>query len=116
MITILLDNLPDITLAISLSIKNHTGRLISLFSTNPHDGFELPRKSKIKINFFIDFCCFAPGEYFVDVAVTEPAIRIIEEAQYIIKFEVMPQRLDGTWAYESRFGDVFPKHKWEVIS
>lgn len=113
-IKIQLDNLPDLPLGINLSIRNNCGRLISLFSTNPHDGISLPKKENIKILFSIDFCCLAPGDYFLDIALTEPAVRIIEEVQSISKFQIIPKSLGGSWAYESRFGDVFLPHRWEI--
>ena len=113
-VSVELDNLPDLPVGLNLSIKNYSGKLISLFSTNPHDGVDLPRKEKIQIHFLIEFCCYAPGEYFLDISLTEPAIRIIEEIQNISSFEIIPKRLAGSWAYESRFGDVFLPHSWEI--
>ena len=61
-------------IGINVSIRNVDGRLLCLFSTNPHDGISLPASREQDVIFQMDFCCLAPGEYFVDVAVTEPAI------------------------------------------
>ncbi len=113
-VSIILNHLPDLILGVNLSIRNQDGKSLCLFSSNPHDGFSLPRKQNIQLKFVMNFCCFAPGEYFVNVALTEPCIRVIEEAQDVAKFDIIPKSVGGSWAYESRFGEVFPPHKWEL--
>ena len=109
-----LQNLPDVTIGANVSIRNHLGRRLCLFSTNPHDGIILPRKADLKIRFRLDPCCLAPGAYVMDVAVTEPGIRILEEIENAFHFEVHPKPIGGTWAYEARFGDCFPPHHWQI--
>ncbi len=104
----------DIPIGVNISIKNAEGHLICLFSTNPHDGVALPSRNELSVIFQMDFCCLAPGEYLVDVAVTEPAIRIIEEATGLASFTVHGRAIGGHWAYDSRFGVAFPKHEWKI--
>lgn len=111
---IALRDLPDVEIGVNVAFRNATGRLVCQFSTNPHDGYRLPQKSAQRVRLSLDPCCFAPGEYFVDIAVTEPAIAIIEEVHAVYSFEVHPRRVGGTWPYEARFGDVFPAHRWEA--
>ncbi len=115
LIIVELDNLPDNQLGINLSIKNKLGKLLCTFSTNPHDGFVLPNAKTMKIEFSIPFLSLAPGEYMIDVSLTEPRIKVIEEAENILIFEIHPQQIEGNWAYQSSFGDFFPKHNWRII-
>ncbi len=100
---------------VNLSIRNADGRLICLFSTNPHDGVNLPSAREQDVIFEMSFCCLAPNEYFIDVAVTEPAIQIIEEASNLASFTVHAKAVGGHWAYEPRFGDFFPDHHWKLL-
>ena len=113
-ITLFLRDLPPNQIAINLSVRNEAGRLLSLFSTNPHDGFRIPSKTNVQLAFTMAFCCFAPGKYFIDISVTEPAVRIIDEMLNAATFEVLPRSIGGHWAYEARFGEVFPQHSWQV--
>ena len=107
---------PDIPIGVNISIRNTDGRLLCLFSTNPHDGVTLPSDEEQNVILRMDFCGFAPARYFLDVAVTEPAIRVIEECSQIASFTVHPKMIGGHWAYEERFGDFFPIHRWETKS
>jgi len=109
-----LQNLPDAAIGVNVSIRNNSGRRLCLFSTNPHDGIILPRKPSLKIRFCLDPCCLAPGPYAMDVAVTEPSIRILETIENAFHFEVHSKPIGGNWAYEARFGDCFPPHHWEI--
>jgi ABC-type polysaccharide/polyol phosphate transport system ATPase subunit len=113
-ISVHLRNLPPLVLGCNLGIRNCSGRLICLFSTNPHDGVSLPRCSELRITCEIDCCHLAPGLYTVDVALSEPAVRILEEVACSSRFEVLPKRVGGYWPYEPRFGDYFPPHRWRL--
>ena len=113
-IAVWLRELPPIRVGVNISIRNDSGRLLTLFSTNPHDGVQLPVKNELKVTFCMDFCCFTPGRYFLDVAVTEPAVRIIEEMSNAIAFEILPRSIGGHLPYEARYGDVFPPHSWQA--
>ncbi len=113
-IKISLRDLPLHAIGVNLSIRNEFGRLLSLFSTNPHDGFSLPIQKEINVTFRMDFCCFAPSRYYLDVSVTEPAVRVIEELLNVGVLEVLPRRIGGPWPYEARYGDVFPQHTWRI--
>lgn len=115
-IVVSLRQLPRGPIGINLSIRNETGRLLALFSTNPHDGFRLPALRDLRIVFTMQFCCFAPGKYVLDLAVTEPAVRVIEDLPNAAAFEVLPRSIGGHWPYEARFGEVFPQHSWRVAS
>jgi len=113
-IVIALRKLTPAQIGINLSIRNQSGRLLALFSTNPHDGVRIPVQREVRLIFTMEFCCFSPGKYFVDIAVTEPAVRIIEELPNAATFEILPKCIGGHWPYEARFGDVFPQHSWHV--
>jgi lipopolysaccharide transport system ATP-binding protein len=107
-----LRELPGPPIGVTVGIKDSWGKRLSLFSTNPHDGVTLPRKA-MEIAFRMDFCAYAPGEYYVDVAVTEPHIRIIEEAANVLRFEILPAPRGGSLAYTPAYGEFFPQHAWE---
>jgi lipopolysaccharide transport system ATP-binding protein len=114
-ITVALTALPtNAPVGVNIGIRDDAGVLLSLFSTNPHDGVELPRVSDLKVGFALDSCCFAPGRFTVDVAVTEPGFRVIEEAEGAAVFDVQPRAIGGHWPYDSRFGSFFPKHGWTI--
>lgn len=116
-IAVFLRGLPTQTPAgVNVGIRNEAGVLISLFSTNPHDGIELPRAEAIRINLRLCECFFAPGRFTIDVSVTEPGYRIVEDAPDVASFEVQPRAIGGHWPYDSRFGYVFPKHEWVLRS
>ncbi len=115
-IVVKLHRLPrDVPIGVNISFRNAEGRLLCLFSTNPHDGVTLPSSEEQNVTLRINFCGFAPAKYYLDVAVTEPAIRIIEECSQIASFTVHPKMIGGHWAYEERFGDFFPAHTWETM-
>lgn len=57
---------------------------------------------------------YSPGEYEVEVMLTEPAVKIVESTGSMIKFEIHPQPLYGTWAYDKRFGAYFSNHSWKI--
>jgi hypothetical protein len=109
-----LRNLPDFPVGVTVAIKDACGRRLSLFSTNPHDGVAVPLGREATVEFGMDFCGYAPGEYDVDVAVTEPGIRIVEEVSGALHFQVLPAPRGGSLAYGAPFGEFFPKHTWEV--
>jgi lipopolysaccharide transport system ATP-binding protein len=113
-ILVQLGDLPQATLGLNLGIRNGLGKVITFFSTNPHDGVELPISNGLRIALDLDPCYLAPGLYTLDVAVVEPAVRILEEIACVARFEVIPRRVGGYWPYESRFGDFFPAHRWTV--
>lgn len=113
-VKLMLKDLPSQPLGVTVSFKDHSGFRLNLFSTNPHDGIPLPRASSLNVDFMSPFCCLAPGEYFVDVAVTEPNVRNVEEIQNVLKFEVLPAPLGGSLPYDSSFGTFFPPHSWRV--
>jgi lipopolysaccharide transport system ATP-binding protein len=98
---------------LNLSIRNESGRLLTNYSTNPHDGQQMPVRKRLRVKFTMGFCCYSPGKYFLDLAVTEPAIRIVDELDNAEMFEVLPRAIGGWWSYEDRFGEVFPQHSWE---
>ena len=39
---------------------------------------------------WMEHCAYAPGDYHVDIAITEPGVRVIEEAAAAIRFDVLP--------------------------
>jgi len=110
-----LKNLPEVRSGFTVAIKNPYGKRVSLFSTNPHDGISLPSGGTTEVTFTIDFCPYAPGEYYVDLALTEPDVRIIEEFANALKFEVLPARRNGTLAYGAPYGEFFPAHAWNIV-
>ena len=97
-----LDELPDLPIGFTVAIKKIDGRRLSLFSTNPHDGVTFPKGKRVNVSFTIEFCPLAPGEYYIDMAVTEPGVRIIDEVANVIRFEVLPSRIGGSLSYDSR--------------
>jgi lipopolysaccharide transport system ATP-binding protein len=101
-------------LGCNLSIRDDSGRLISLFSTNPHDGFEIPSATQLTLSFELEECCLAPGRYIVDVAMTNPGVNIIEEFTHSYEFELVPKKVGGSWAYSGEYGYFFPAHKWST--
>jgi lipopolysaccharide transport system ATP-binding protein len=109
-----LRNLPNVPTGFTVAIRDAFGKRLSLFSTDPHDGVQLPKQSDAHIVFTIDHCSYAPGEYYIDVAVTEPSIGIIEELSGAMRLDVLPIRRGGTLPYGSPFGDFFPPHSWTV--
>jgi lipopolysaccharide transport system ATP-binding protein len=113
-IKVKLKKLPELPIGFTVAINDGWGKRLSLFSTNPHDGVTLPATREMEIAFTMDFCPYAPGEYYVDVAVTEPHVRIIEEVTNALKFEVLPARRGGSLAYGPVFGEFFPPHAWKV--
>ncbi|MEQ1898975.1 MAG: ABC transporter ATP-binding protein [Vicinamibacterales bacterium] len=110
-----LHDLPDAPAGVEVLIRNAEGRLICQFATNPHDGFALPRRAAMTVVFRLDPCTLVPGEYFLDLAITEPAIKILEIVQGVFGFAVHPRAVGGTWTYDSRNGDVLPPHQWDVL-
>ena len=109
-----LKSLPPFPTGFTITIKNSSGRRVSYFATDPNDGVPLPRTEQVEITFRLDFCAYAPGDYFVDVAVTEPRIRNIEEIFAALRFEVLEAPRGGTEAYSAIRADFFPPHEWEV--
>jgi lipopolysaccharide transport system ATP-binding protein len=109
-----LKDLPEIHSGFTVAINDAYGRRVSLFSTNPHDGVALPSGGAAEVTFTIDFCAYAPGQYYVDLALTEPNVRIIEEASNVLKFEVLPAPRQGTLAYGAPYGEFFPPHTWSI--
>ena len=105
---------PETPTGVNVAIRNAGGGLVCLFSTNPHDGVNLPARQDQTVLFRMGECRLAPGEYSVDVAVTEPGIRIIEEAANVAAFTVHAKAIGGHWAYEAHFGVVFPEHEWKI--
>lgn len=100
-------------LGLNLAIRNEAGRLICLFSTNPHDGVRLPQKD-FQLKLCLPNCRLAPGSYNIDLAITDPGISILEDLPAAVSFAVTGKALGGTWPYDARFGDYFPLHDWEV--
>ena len=111
-----LHRLPEHPIGVNVAFRNESGRLICLFSSNPHDGVALPRKEAFRVNFEMDPCCLAPGGYTLDLAVADPGVHMIEEVSAAARFTVHPKRVRGSWAYEAKFGDCFPPHRWIVGS
>jgi lipopolysaccharide transport system ATP-binding protein len=111
-----LRSLPQHALGVNLSFRNESGRRISLFSTDPHDGFSLPRASELTLLFKMPSCRFAPGAYTVDVTITDPAVAIVEELPDCMRLAVLPCAIGGHWPYDACFGDVFPEHHWQIES
>ena len=74
----------------------------------------LPVSGEQALTFQMDACRLAPGKYFVDAAVTEPGIRVIEEGTHLASFTLHARAIGGHWAYDSRFGVVFPEHSWNT--
>lgn len=110
-----LKNLPlDRNLGVNVSLRNAEGRTISLVSTNPHDGLTLPRRSALGLTLSFASFTLAPGEYSVDVALTEPTIRIVEDVPHAMTLRITAKASGGAWAYDARFGDFFPEHSWVV--
>lgn len=114
-IAVRLQRLPVGNVGLNIVIKNQFHRQISLFSTEPHDGFSLPGNAECAVRFLIDFCPYAPGSYTVDIEITEPGIRQIEIVQEALRFDVLPRKIGGTWAYDEKYGIVFPPHRWEAM-
>jgi lipopolysaccharide transport system ATP-binding protein len=113
-ITARLQNMPDSPAGFTVGITDSFGKMMCKFATNPNDGVVLPRQDKFEVVFQMDFCSLAPGEYFVEVAVTEPGIRNVELAHNVLRFEVHPLPLGGSLPYESDFGEFFPPHRWRI--
>jgi lipopolysaccharide transport system ATP-binding protein len=113
-VSIVLSGLTTFPCACTLTIRDSLGNRICLFSTNPHDGVEIPSAENVRVTFTMEFFPFAPGEYDIDVAVTEPTVRIIEEAVGALRLSVLPVVLGGTLPYGAPYGMVFPKHSWKV--
>lgn len=109
-----LKNLPVGPVGFTLAIRNREGRRLSFFSTDPNDGIAIPRVQGAKITFKMDFCSYIAGEYYIDVAVTEPRIRNIEEAVGVLKFEVLPAPRGGTEPYGPQHAEYVPPHSWSI--
>jgi lipopolysaccharide transport system ATP-binding protein len=107
--------LPDgISAGINISFHDSDGRLISLYSTDPHDGVVLPRGSKRTITFKLVPCLLAPGRYTVDLALTEAGVRTLEEAPAAFVLEVAEKALGGRWPYRKEFGASYLPHIWRI--
>lgn len=113
-VCIKLKNLPQHPLGVTVAFKDSLGARLTLLSTNPHDGIVLPSVPSMTVRFDMPFCCFAPGEYFVDVAVTEPNVRNVEEVQNALQIEVLPSSIGGVLPYDTQYGTFFPQHSWRV--
>jgi lipopolysaccharide transport system ATP-binding protein len=110
---IVFKHLPAGNPGLNVSIRNESGRQTCLFSTNPHDGFALPSRP-CRVRFSMPGCRLAPGDYSVDLAVTDPGFSVLETVPSAIQFSVSPRLTGGTWPYEARYGDFFPQHEWAV--
>jgi ABC-type polysaccharide/polyol phosphate transport system ATPase subunit len=109
-----LRNLPPHPIGFTITIRNHAGRRVSFFSTDPHDGVPLPRKREVNLSFQVYSCLYAPGNYHIDVAVTEPRIRIMEELFGVLQLEILEAPRGGTEPYSAVYAEYFPPHSWEI--
>lgn len=108
-------NLPaDLSSAINISIHDSENRLVSLYSTNPHEGVALPRGVRKKIRFTIHLCLLAPGKYVVDVSLTDPGVKILQETHEAFVLEVAEKSLGGLWPYRKEYGISYLPHSWSV--
>jgi len=110
-----LANLPaDLSSAINISIHDSENRLVSLYSTNPHEGIVLPRGIKKRIRFSIHPCLLAPGKYKIDVSLTDPGVKILQETHEAFVLEVAEKSLGGLWPYRKEYGITYLQHSWSV--
>ena len=100
-------------LGCNIYIRNADLTLVSLFSSQPHDGFDLSHSRDIELSFKIPDCRYAPGMYRIDVEITEPKIKSIEKVESALYFHVIPKFIGGSWAYAEQYGSYFPAHSWE---
>jgi ABC-type polysaccharide/polyol phosphate transport system ATPase subunit len=113
-ISVKLRNLPPHPIGFTLTIRNHAGRRASFFATDPNDGVPLPRKREVGLSFQVHSCLYAPGNYHIDVAVTEPRIRNIEELFGVLQLEILEAPRGGTEPYRAVHAEYFPPHTWEI--
>ena len=85
---------------------------MSFFATDPNDGVQLPRLREISLSFEMANCLYAPGNYHIDVAVTEPRIRNIEELFGVLQLEILEAPRGGTEPYRAVHAEYFPPHRW----
>ena len=111
-IDIVLANLPLCQLGCNVTMIDTTGQRVFLFSTNPHDGIELPKLDHFTLTLTIPSCRLAPGKYGINIAFTEPGLAILEEIEGAYWLEVSPKVIGGTWPYMPNFGCYFPIHSW----
>ena len=108
-------DLPKSNAGLNVAFRNDSGRQVCLFSTNPHDGVVLPA-APCEVMLSMPNCRLSPGDYSVDLAVTDPGFSIVEALPDVLQFSISPRLTGGTWPYEARYGDVFPMHKWGITS
>jgi hypothetical protein len=104
----------SIAIGINVQINNERGELVFLLSTNPHDGIKLPNSGEFQLILDLPSLTLAPGNYSIDVAATEPTVRILETIEGACTLSVFAKKVGGQWAYEKRFGQLFPAHKWTI--
>jgi hypothetical protein len=109
-----LKDLPPHPTGFTVAVRNHAGRRVSFFATDPNDGVQLPRQREISLTFEITNCLYAPGSYHIDVAVTEPRIRNIEELFGVLQLEILESPRGGTEPYRAVHAEYFPQHAWEL--
>lgn len=115
-ICVRLKELPAQPIGFTIGIRNHAGRRVSFFSTDPNDGVQLPRNKEVSLSFEINHCFYAPGSYHIDVAVTEPRIRNVEELFGVLQLEILEAPRGGTEPYRAVHAEYFPPHVWEIHS
>jgi ABC-type polysaccharide/polyol phosphate transport system ATPase subunit len=109
-----LRDLPAHPIGFTIAIRNYAGRRVSFFATDPNDGLALPRKKEMSLSFQVHSCLYAPGNYEIDVAVTEPRIRNIEEFFGVLQLEILEAPRGGTEPYSAVHAEYFPPHTWKV--
>ena len=100
---------------LNLEITTDEGSRLFLFSTQPHDGFAIPDRDEISFSLNIPKFCAPPGDYSINIDITEPAVRIVERYDVVKHISVMPMALGGVWPYSKLFGAYFPPHHWSMI-
>jgi lipopolysaccharide transport system ATP-binding protein len=97
---------------LNIEITTEEGSRLFLFSTQPHDGFAIPDCDEISLCLDIPQFCAPPGDYTINIDITEPAVRVVERYDVVKQFSVMPLAVGGVWPYSKIFGAYFPPHRW----
>ncbi len=101
--------------AVNLETVMENGSRLFLFSTQPHDDFQLPDREEFTLSLEVPKLSPAPGNYQINLQITEPSVRILEYHDVITSFTVVALPAAGTWPYSQIFGSYFPAHKWSTL-